>query len=358
MSVDEYVIGEDGLREFVRLLGERYELFAPVDKETRVVWGKIKDFAEISRRYLNSEETTLLPPKKFFFRPMEVMLQFNRRSAVWSKVDADVKPFVVFGVHPCDIHGILLMDKVFGGEYKDDYYFQKREKSVIVGLDCMPTPYSFEKSMGTDRVSGGYDIFLTDIGGRYYVEVGTKKGDTLLSAISGWLRPVADGDREVLREFRTRKDKAFRRRISVKPEELPRILDEAYYSEVWKKLGHQCVGCTRCSIVCPTCYCFNVEEDFLVDMENGIRFRMWDSCLRVDFAVVAGGYNFRGTLDERIRHRYYHKERVFSQEYGRVSCVGCGRCSRDCIAGIKPDEVINELVKVVRRDDHSSVSAC
>ena len=80
---------------------------------------------------------------------------------------------------------MLLMDRVFLEHYRDNYYLRRRKKAVVIGLDSMPTSLSFEESAGTDTVDKGYDLFLTPLGGKYYIEVGTGKGRELLKLIKG-----------------------------------------------------------------------------------------------------------------------------------------------------------------------------
>jgi sulfhydrogenase subunit beta (sulfur reductase) len=94
----------------------------------------------------------------------------------------------------------------------------------------------------------------------------------------------------------------------------------------------------------------NDEVDF--GQRSGRRCRSWDSCLFRTHALVAGGENFRAGRAERIKFRFYHKQRGFVTEYGRPSCVGCGRCAACCPAHI-------DIVRVIRRlrgEDHERVS--
>jgi sulfhydrogenase subunit beta (sulfur reductase) len=44
-----------------------------------------------------------------------------------------------------------------------------------------------------------------------------------------------------------------------------------------------------------------------------------------------------------VKFRFYHKQRGFVAEYGRPSCVGCGRCIVACPAGIDIVTVIDSL---------------
>ena len=96
-------------------------------------------------------------------------------------------------------------------------------------------------------------------------------------------------------------------------------------------------------MVCPTCYCYDVADDVELGSRNGGRSRSWDSCLFSTHALVAGGENFREGRASRVKFRYYHKQRGFVAEYGRPSCVGCGRCISACPVKIDISEVISQL---------------
>jgi ferredoxin len=78
-------------------------------------------------------------------------------------------------------------------------------------------------------------------------------------------------------------------------------------------------------------------------MEEGQRIRRWDSCQIHEFAMVAGGHNFRERLALRQRHRFMRKGKYQMDAYDMVGCVGCGRCASACLAGITPIDVFNEL---------------
>lgn len=69
-----------------------------------------------------------------------------------------------------------------------------------------------------------------------------------------------------------------------------------------------------------------------------------------EFALVAGGENFRPNRTQRIRHRIYRKFKYQMQKYGEPFCVGCGRCSRACLVDIRPDKVLNDLFDLSKQE--------
>jgi len=113
---------------------------------------------------------------------------------------------------------------------------------------------------------------------------------------------------------------------------------------VWAEKAKTCFSCGSCNIVCPTCYCFDVQDDVDWSLDCGTRCRTWDGCLLKDFAVVAGNHNFRKNTADRYRHRFYRKGKYIPDKIGEVSCVGCGRCGMVCIPKIAdPLTVYNTL---------------
>lgn len=330
------IMDKGHLPDLVVGLSKGFEVIGPVAKGERFTFERIERPEDLRLDY----DTTLLPPKKLFFPPEEQMMRF--RVADNEVVDDEVyaAPRVIFGLHPCDINALMLMDNVFMGEYEDPYYRARRETTMLVGVSCDPTDQCFCNAWGTDEVHWGFDIFLTDLGDRYFVSVRSVKGAELLDEFVQ-TRDASDEDTSAF-QARTR---AFKQSFAqdLDTSQLPLLLDAKFDDALWDRLGERCLSCGACSMVCPTCYCFDVTDRLEADGRTGTRVRTWDSCQFTEFAAVAHGQNFRDTRASRVKYRYYHKQWGYLSKFERVLCVGCGRCARACLAGISPREVVTAL---------------
>ena len=333
------VMDKSRLPDLVAGLQADFEVIGPVAKGEKYVFATLQDPSDLRLEY----DTTLLPPKKFFVPPAESLMEFETASNEVVSAETDSSPRVFFGLHPCDINALMLMDNVFLGEYEDPYYKARRESTLIVGVSCSPAEQCFCNAWGTDEVHWGFDIFLSDLGDRYFVSVRSVKGAELLDRFVE-TRPIDEADTDdfqrVTREFK----ESFPRHLETS--QLPLLLDAKFDDPVWDELGSRCLSCGACSMVCPTCYCFDVKDKLTLDGEGGERMRTWDSCMFSEFAEVAHGQNFRGTSASRVKYRYYHKQWGYLSKFERVLCVGCGRCERACKADISPRVVVEALQKV------------
>lgn len=330
------IIDKQRIGDFVEGLSRSHEVIGPVARDGAFVFDVIGDAAELKLEY----DTTLLPPKKYFVPPAEELLSFGTEDGSVVATELDTTPRVLFGLHPCDINALMLMDNVFLGEYEDPYYKARRESTLLVGVNCSPGQSCFCNAWGTDEVHWGFDIFLSDLGDRYFVSVRSSEGAELLDGCVETRLITAEDTAEFQRVTRRFKE-SFESRLETS--QIPLLLDAKFNDPVWDELGERCLSCGACSMVCPTCYCFDVKDRLEPDGKSGSRMRTWDSCQFSEFAEVAHGHNFRGSRASRVKYRYYHKQWGYLSKFERVLCVGCGRCERACKADINPQVVIKAL---------------
>ena len=286
---------------------------------------------------------TVVPFKKLLLPPSFAMMRGGFGSN--GRVDlgsAEPGPGhqVFFGAHACDIHALKILDLLYLSRYVDPYYAANRDKLLVVGHGCWPDEHCFCDSLETSTADDGFDLALTPLEGRYLVTVATSKGDDVVRTSQGLFDvATADDIRDYLARLRDRRA-AFQLQLDVA--DLPYVLEMKKDDPVWDELARKCLCCGSCSMVCPTCSCFNVADRIEED-GTASRIRTWDSCLYPGYAVVAGGHNFRADRGDRVRTRYYHKQEAFVREFGMPSCVGCGRCIENCPTGINVVEVFEHV---------------
>ncbi len=322
---------------FASVVQQFGEVHAPVEDKGQFVFRRLERWSEARLDY----PRTALPPKKYFLPPRETLFRYQENRGYVPYLEGFDRRIVLFGVHACDIYALNILDEVFAGAYPDPYYQARRKNIAIIGIDCTPDEHCFCRSMRADYVDRGFDLFLTDIGDSYHTLVGTARGDDMVLAASTLFEPITRADTEEYKRRSSAKRAAFKLEVEIR--DLSEIFEMEYESGIWKELGDRCLACGNCSMVCPTCYCYDVADTVCLGGRDGTRDRTWDSCLFSSHALVAGGENFRKTRAARIKFRYYHKQRGFVAEYGRHSCVGCGRCITTCPVGIDVSKVINQL---------------
>jgi ferredoxin len=336
-------IDESVLAAWVDALIAKHRVIGIQAKGARFAFGPLTKAAELRLDY----DVSMLPPKKFLQPPTETLMRFTRKDRAYEPMVEDA-PFVLFGVHPYDVVAIQQMDAVFSADNPDLHYQTRRQNATIVACDIQTaSPNVFASCMGTAVVQDGFDILLTKAGGHYVVDSRTEKGEVLMADLVG-----ASDASEVLLARREQLWEEARKlyakhTLKCRPEDLPALLaNGAYEHPIWEERAALCFSCGSCTLVCPTCYCFDVADRMSWDMDQGERQRIWDSCQLREFAEVAGGHNFRRQREERFRHRYYRKGKYLFDRMGVIACVGCGRCITACPAKIaNPVEIYNTLVE-------------
>lgn len=334
------VIDATELPSLVSAFMEAYEVVAPVKRDRGYVFEAIESPDDIELTYGG----TIASPKKYFLPPRETLFAFDARGNEVVDYAVEITPRVIFGAHACDINALNRLDLVFkDGRYPDPYYVARRNATLIVGISCMPQDTCFCHLWGSDEARFGYDLFLQDIGGKYLVSISSVEAANILES-SCDARVATDEDRLAFRHATRRRQEAFNADIP-DIQDVAMLMDAFHKDPFWEELGDRCLACTACSAVCPTCFCFDIQDTLDPRGETGVRERVWDACTSPQFATVAGGHNFRPDGRNRVRHRMYHKLNGFLANHDRMLCVGCGRCVTACKARINPIEVLTFFEK-------------
>ncbi len=343
------ILPKEKFADFAAYLMRDNRLAAPVAKGHQFIFAVIETPDEIGRIRLDYD-ITILPPKKLIMPQYEKLLNFTSRSPEGVSPSIKAQPTVILGVHPYDLHGLACTDVAMCQVPLDANYKSRREMTKLIGLNIQQyvNEYQFMADMKTlEPPEGGYELFLTDIGDRYFVEIGSADGEAMIEG-SGLFVPTEKSDQKARHEYDVIKQNNFPKKIPYDTKRLPEMLDASYDSLLWDALARQCFSCGTCTNVCPTCYCFDVLDKLNVDVKSGIRRRQWDSCQLKVFAEVAGGENFRETRGSRLRHRMFRKGKFVYERTGKLGCVGCGRCIHHCVARISILEAFQQIAHEVQ----------
>lgn len=335
-----WVIGKEEMAPLVTKMKGDYRVVGPVAKGGKFAFGEIEDPADLRLDY----DTSILPPKKYLQPQVERMMTFTRTGKPTVETVIEAPPTVILGVHTCDLKGMQVLDEAFSQGYPDAHYLRRRENTLLVGIECLEPcdEHSFCKSMGTLTASNGYDLHLTDLGESYAVNVGSERGAALMEKYDS-SRQATEADMQQLNAVLSAKWPRFPYKLKFDVGELSPLMSQSYESPVWNDLADICLACGQCTLVCPTCFCFNVYDSVELDLQQGERWRQWDSCQLDEFARVAGNENFREHQASRLRHRFMRKGRYLMEKYEELGCTGCGRCARSCLVDISPVNVFNDL---------------
>jgi sulfhydrogenase subunit beta (sulfur reductase) len=334
-----HIIQKEDLTRFITRLLPDYRVAGPVKENGGFAFQEIANPTSLELDYT----TTILPPKKYLLPTREVLFKFDNSNGGAIQSSPQARPTIIFGVHTCDVHAIQLLDRVFTVGHTDPNYVDRRQQTIIIGVECLSPcdENSFCKSMGTLSADEGYDLHLTDLGDAYAVDIGTEAGRRLLQYAQTSLATPENIQR--LNTVLGEKWPRFPYRLDFDVSDLPSLLNMTMKSPLWNELGERCLACAACTNVCPTCFCFDVRDEIELDLRHGERVRVWDSCQLDEFSTVAGGHNFRKSRALRQRHRFMRKGKYILEAHDYLGCVGCGRCARACLVDITPVGVFNEL---------------
>lgn len=338
--MDKMILSKTNLPKLITELIKKNKVYAPVKSNDTILFEQITKPSEMNLDFCKTQ----VPPKKLLFHQTETLFKFTPGTkAKIESTELDEKK-VIFGIRPCDAKSFAILDHAFQGDYNDPYFLTKRKNTVLVGLSCnKPELNCFCTSFDDSPASSKYvDILLTDIGENFYVEVTSDKGKQLTKGLSTLFKPAKESDAKKKKEIEKKAVDMISRHQ--KTDGISEKLDKIFENPFWKEIAFKCVGCGTCTYLCPTCHCFDIQDEST--LTKGARVRVWDTCMNPEYTLQASGYNPRPARANRVRNRIYHKYNYYPKNYDVIACVGCGRCIDLCPVNIDIIDVVTKAGEV------------
>jgi ferredoxin len=258
-------------------------------------------------------------------------------------------PMAFIGVRSCELRAIAVQDQVFlGGQHRDPVYAGNRDGAFLVAVTCGQaggTCFCVSMDSGP-RAGSGFDLALTefpDPGNHHFlVEAGTSRGAEVLHELPG--RPAEHADLAAAVELAERTAASMGRELDTGG--IKDLLYANFDNARWDDVASRCLSCGNCTMVCPTCFCFSVDNVTDLAGTQAEQERTWDSCFTLDHSYLHGG-SVRGSGKARYRQWMTHKLATWIDQFGTSGCVGCGRCVTWCPVGID----ITEEAAAIRSTD-------
>ena len=244
-----YQLNADALNTVFAKWSDTYDIYAPklfagtgrssmqdivrygkITKPEEIVWDKRSDY---------SAKDVLLPV-------CQTLFYFNENTV--TEAEAPEKGAIIL-LRSCDLHAIKRFDYMYLQNGPEDYYYKRvRDRVKFVLMGCSQEfENCFCVSMGTNT-SDNYDVALNFKDGQYFLDV---KDDVLGKAVTEAKAPEAD----------VVPDHVTENKLQVHiPENLSSAIAK---SHVWDEYDKRCIKCGRCTLACPTCTCWSMQDGIL-----------------------------------------------------------------------------------------------
>jgi ferredoxin len=320
------------------------------------VYGPIKENEKINYRLITEDDPAFdftnsqKPPKEVFFPQTEKMFDFERGQKGFTGIkplNNSTKSIVLFGIRPCDASSFTILDKLFSWDYIDPYFVNRRNQATVISFCCSNSNMSQKNCFctsvgGSPSSTEGSDMLWTDIGDSYFIESLNEKGNKIISLGKNFFKNATAEKKKKAQDVQKQAEKSIVRKFE--KDGISNALEGNFDSDYWDQFSKRCLGCGICTLFCPTCHCFDIND--IISKGNGWRERTWDSCQYDYYTIHASGHNPRPAKKYRQRNRIYHKFLYMNKNLDALGCVGCGRCISKCPVNIDIIEVVEGVKEV------------
>jgi sulfhydrogenase subunit beta (sulfur reductase) len=336
METTRKLIRKQSFEKLYNALTAKRKVYAPVvAADKHIEYRYNPGFSEVTFDHIRST----LSVKNLVFPKVENLFHYNNAKNESTITDIDmnnIPEVVLWGAHPCDIAAFDTLRSIFCWDTKDEFFSKRLDKLAVIGLSChLSDEYCFCTSVGLSPGSAkGSDILLSRLqNGDYHADILTEKGNEIVNAAADLFEPATD-EKNFVAEVR----KKFSH------EQVTSKLATAFEHPFWIENSLRCIGCGACAYVCPTCACFDIQDE--TSGKNGKRYRSWDSCGFGLFTLHTSGHNPRSVQSQRWRQRIMHKFSYMPERNESLGCVGCGRCSSACPVDMNIAEQLEALQNI------------
>jgi ferredoxin len=336
--MEEKIISHNNL---ISLAGDLIKAGCVVISEDKkgMGWNRISDPAELKINHKDIPSN--ISYKEFIFPKTESVFYFKTKKEDYDLIEAKEGEgkVVFFGAKPCDARSIEIMSKVFNWDYKDKFFNEKADRSIVIGTACgYKDEFCFCTSVNLNPASEkGSDLFLVPLDeNTYAIRIVTEKGNEFIQPYAKYL---TEGNAQRSQEAAAKlngPEKKF------EPAKVREWIAVNFEHKLFDEIGSTCVGCGQCAFACPVCHCFDIVDEEC-SYECGRRMKNWDACQFGLFTLHSSGHNPRDNQNKRYRQRIAHKFKYYTDKFDEILCTGCGRCSRGCPVQIDIAQVAKEI---------------
>lgn len=318
-----------------------YDVIAPVGREDAPAqWKKLEGDEDIA---LGTSEM-FMAAKEFLLPAHDVLFSYHDKKGE-ERFDQHPapdtqRPSLMIGLRLCDARAISILDDVYlEGRFRDPYYAARREKLALIATVCDEPRWScFCTSIGDlNEWTKGLDALITDLGDKIYVAPLTETGAKLVGGT--FFKDPTEED--------TKKKTAVWEKLLALPKKpfAGKDLSQqvSWEDPIWQDMAERCLGCGICSYMCPSCTCFDIQDEVVGNTIE--RYRCRDTCQFTDFTLMGAGHNPRPEKTMRTRQRVMHKFKYQMEQFKVVGCTGCGRCIESCPVNIDLREVLSRITR-------------
>ena len=286
-----YVLDGEGLDGLVRELARDYLVFAPVRKVgagrftdvDQVIYDFVDNASQIEldakSDYSFKELLTPLSQTLFYYTEDQVREAGGIGAAGDPAREGDARDVLVL-MRACDLHGVKRLDAMYLHNGPEDSFYKRIRDRALRASRLPPDLRALLlRGHGVKKCCAGQLGVLARALGRGLCVRRCQR------VPPSALRALCHG--QPRRGARAR----HQNEVHARPRTVPL---ELRTSPVWDEYNHRCIGCGRCTLVCPTCTCFTMQD--VAYTENGRvgeRRRVQASCMIDGYSTVAGGASYR-----------------------------------------------------------------